>query len=115
MARDARYRRNIPAASADSIMGKPEMARDLQVALTALNRFGFGARGASTDLAAVAADPRGFIKADLTRGGVQLGSANLQPTPSLAVALFAYQAEQKEKREAVKANAKEKAEAKDMT
>ena len=42
------------------------MARDLQAALVALNRFGFGARGgASGDFVNAASDPRGFVKAEL--------------------------------------------------
>ena len=47
--------------------GNP-MARDSQSALVALNRFGFGARGgASGDLVNAASDPRGFVKAELSR------------------------------------------------
>jgi hypothetical protein len=49
--------------------GNP-MARDSQGAPVALNRFGFGARGgASGDLISAASDPRGFVKAELTRAG----------------------------------------------
>jgi uncharacterized protein (DUF1800 family) len=71
----------------------------------ALNRFGFGARGgASGDLVNAASDPRGFVKADLHRpGGAQLEMPGLQPTPALAQAVFAYQAEVKAAREAAKA------------
>ena len=44
------------------------MARDSQAALVALNRFGFGARGgASGDFVNAASDPRGFVKAELSR------------------------------------------------
>ena len=44
------------------------MARDSQAALVALNRFGFGARGgASGDFINAASDPRGFVKAELSR------------------------------------------------
>jgi uncharacterized protein (DUF1800 family) len=85
------------------------MARDPQAALTALNRFGFGARGgASGDLASAASDPRGYVKADLNRpNGAQLEIPGLQPTPALAQAVFAYQAEVKAAREAAaKENAK---------
>ena len=85
------------------------MARDPQAALMALNRFGFGARGgASGDLASAASDPRGYVKADLNRpNGVQLEIPGLQPTPGLAQAVFAYQAEVKAAREATaKENAK---------
>jgi uncharacterized protein (DUF1800 family) len=82
------------------------MARDPQAALLALNRFGFGARGgASGDLAGAASDPRGFVKADLNRpGNARLEMPGLQPTPALAQAVFAYQAEVKAAREAAKVN-----------
>jgi uncharacterized protein (DUF1800 family) len=44
------------------------MARDSHAALVALNRFGFGARGgASGDFVNAASDPRGFVKAELSR------------------------------------------------
>jgi uncharacterized protein (DUF1800 family) len=80
------------------------MARDPQTALMALNRFGFGARGgASGDLVNAASDPRGFVKAELTRpGGPRLEMPGLHPTPALAQAVFAYQAEVKAEREAAK-------------
>jgi uncharacterized protein (DUF1800 family) len=84
------------------------MARDPQAALIALNRFGFGARGgASGDLASAASDPRGYVKVDLHRpNGVRLEMPGLQPTPALAEAVFAYQAEVKLARDtAAKANA----------
>jgi uncharacterized protein (DUF1800 family) len=78
------------------------MARDSQAALMALNRFGFGARGgASGDLFNAASDPRGFVKAELNRPNtVRLELPGLQPTPVLAQAVFAFQDEQKAKREA---------------
>jgi len=80
------------------------MARDPQAALMALNRFGLGARGgASGDLINAASDPRGFVKADLNRqGSPRLEMPGLQPTPALAQAVFAYQAEAKAAREAAK-------------
>src|SRR4051794_11237064 len=79
------------------------MARDPQSALVALNRFGFGARGASSgDFVSAASDPRGFVKAELNRpNGALLEGAGLLPTAALAQALFAYQAEVKQAREAV--------------
>ena len=78
------------------------MARDSQAALVALNRFGFGARGgAAGDLINAAADPRGFVKAELNRpNAVVLEMPGLQSTPALAQAVFAYQAETKAAREA---------------
>ena len=80
------------------------MARDPQTALMALNRFGFGARGgAAGDIVNAASDPRGFVKAELTRpGGPRLEMPGLQPTSALAQTVFAYQAEVKAKREAAK-------------
>ncbi len=78
------------------------MARDSQAALVALNRFGFGARGgASGDFVNAASDPRGFVKAELSRpNGALLEVPGLQSTPALAEAVFAYQAEVKAAREA---------------
>ena len=77
------------------------MARDSQAALVALNRFGFGARGgASGDLVNAASDPRGFVKAELGRPNVLLEVPGLLSTPALALAVFAYQAEAKQAREA---------------
>src|SRR5260370_26118688 len=81
--------------------GNP-MARDSQSALVALNRFGFGARGgASGDLVNAASDPRGFVKAELSRpNGVLLEMPGLQSTPALAEAVFAYQFELQQARAA---------------
>ncbi|MGB3042014.1 MAG: DUF1800 family protein [Xanthobacteraceae bacterium] len=78
------------------------MARDPQAALVALNRFGFGARGgASGDFTNAASDPRGFVAAELQRPAAALiESPALQSTPVLSSELFAFQAEQKAKREA---------------
>ncbi|MEI9922346.1 MAG: DUF1800 family protein [Bradyrhizobium sp.] len=79
------------------------MARDSQAALVALNRFGLGARGgASGDFVNAASDPRGFVKAGLSRpNGGLLELPGLLSTPALAAAVFAYQAEIKLAREAV--------------
>src|SRR5712671_4138814 len=78
------------------------MARDSQVALVALNRFGFGARcGASVYFVNSASDPRGFVKAELNRpNGVLLEIPGLLSTPAYGQAVFAYQAEVKQAREA---------------
>jgi uncharacterized protein (DUF1800 family) len=78
------------------------MARDSQAALVALNRFGFGARGgAAGDFVNAASDPRGFVKAELSRpNGVLLEMPGLLSTPALGEAVFAYQAEVKQAREA---------------
>ena len=78
------------------------MARDSLTALVALNRFGFGARGgASGDFVNAASDPRGFVKAELSRpNGALLEVPGLQPTPVLAKAIFEYQFEQQQARAA---------------
>ena len=78
------------------------MARDPQTALIALNRFGLGARGgASGDFVNAASDPRGFVKAELSRpNAVLLEVPGLLPTPALGQQVFAYQLEVKQAREA---------------
>jgi uncharacterized protein (DUF1800 family) len=78
------------------------MARDSQAALVALNRFGFGARGgASGDFVNAASDPRGFVKAELVRpNGVLLEVPGLLSTPALGKAVFDYQFEIKQARDA---------------
>jgi uncharacterized protein (DUF1800 family) len=78
------------------------MARDSQAALVALNRFGFGARGgAAGDFVNAASDPRGFVKAELSRpSGVLLEVPGLLSTPALGAAVFAYQFEIQQAREA---------------
>jgi uncharacterized protein (DUF1800 family) len=83
------------------------MARDSLTALVALNRFGFGARGgASGDFVNAASDPRGFVKAELSRpNGALLEVPGLQPTPVLAKAIFEYQFEIQQARAAAKASA----------
>jgi uncharacterized protein (DUF1800 family) len=80
------------------------MARDPQSALVALNRFGLGARGASSgDFVNAASDPRGFVKAELSRpSGALLEGSGLLPTVALGQAMFAYQAEVKRAREVAK-------------
>jgi uncharacterized protein (DUF1800 family) len=89
------------------------MARDSQAALVALNRFGFGARGgASGDFVNAASDPRGFVKAGLSRpNGVLLELPGLLSTPALAAVVFAYQAEVKLAREAAAKSAAASSEA----
>jgi uncharacterized protein (DUF1800 family) len=89
------------------------MARDSQSALVALNRFGFGARGgAAGDLVNAASDPRGYVKAELSRpNGVLLEMPGLASTPALAEAVFAYQAEVKQAREAAAKSAAQGSEA----
>ena len=86
--------------------GNPR-TRDSLAALVALNRFGLGARGgASGDFVNAACDPRGFVKAELSRGnGALLELPGLQSTPALAQEVFAYQREIKQAREAAKSGA----------
>jgi uncharacterized protein (DUF1800 family) len=78
------------------------MARDSQAALVALNRFGFGARGgASGDFVNAASDPRGFVKAELARpNGVLFEVPGLLSTPALGKAVFDYQFEIQQARNA---------------
>jgi uncharacterized protein (DUF1800 family) len=78
------------------------MARDSQAALVALHRFGLGARGgASGDFVNAASDPRGFVKAELMRpNGVLLEVPGLQSTPALGKAVFDYQFEIRQARDA---------------
>ena len=78
------------------------MARDSQAALVALNRFGLGARGgASGDFINAASDPRGFVKAELARpNGALLELPGLASTPALAKAVFEYQFEIQQARNA---------------
>jgi uncharacterized protein (DUF1800 family) len=81
------------------------MARDPQAALAALNRFGFGARGAASgDYEAAIADPRGFVKAELAKPNAALLIApGLLSTSELGQALFAYQKEVRLQRQQQKA------------
>lgn len=83
------------------------MARDSQAALVALNRFGFGARGgASGDFLNAASDPRGFVKAELLRpNGVLLEVPGLLSTAALGKAVFDYQFEIQQARDAVSKSA----------
>ena len=84
------------------------MARDSQAALVALNRFGLGARGgASGDFLNAASDPRGFVKAELARpNGVLLEVPGLQSTPALGKAVFDYQFEIQQARDAAAKSAR---------
>ena len=84
------------------------MARDSQAALVALNRFGFGARGgASGDFVNAASDPRGFVKAELNRpNGVLLEVPGLLSTAALGKAVFDYQFEIQQARDAASKSAK---------
>ena len=78
------------------------MARDSQAALVALHRFGLGARGgASGDFVNAASDPRGFVKAEMNRpSGVLLEVPGLLSTAALGKAVFDYQFEVQQARDA---------------
>ena len=66
------------------------MESDRRHALLALNRFGYGARGAGNDLAAAAQDPRGLLKVELDQTDVALASdASLPSSRDALQALFA--------------------------
>jgi uncharacterized protein (DUF1800 family) len=78
---------------------------DYKVGFTALNRFGFGARG-DGDLAAAASDPRGFLKAELAQPGIALLEGPGMPRTALALqAMFADQKKKKAERERMAAEA----------
>jgi uncharacterized protein (DUF1800 family) len=78
---------------------------DFKLGFTALNRFGFGARG-DGDLAAAASDPRGFLKAELAQPGIALLEGPGMPRTALALqALFADQEQKKAERERMAAEA----------
>ena len=73
---------------------------DPRGALTAVNRFGYGARGGdSDDLASAAADPRGFVLSELARpDAALLAGPDLADSPRLIQEMFAFFAEQRAKR-----------------
>src|SRR5216683_6811608 len=103
--------RRAAVSSAINIRPRPckgnPMARDSQAALVALNRFGFGARGgASGDFVNAASDPRGFVRAELARpNGVLLEVPGLLSTPALGKAVFDYQFEIQQARDAASKSA----------
>ena len=77
------------------------IATDTKTALVALNRFGFGARGGSSDLARAATDPRGFLKAELQQPAVaKLEAATLPATCAALQAVYAEQEQKKIERDA---------------
>ena len=75
------------------------MPADVKAGLTALNRFGFGARG-DGDLSAAATDPRGFLEAELRQPGIALlEGPGLARSADLLKALFDEQERQRLERE----------------
>ncbi len=72
---------------------------DFKVGFTALNRFGWRARG-DGDLAAAASDPRGFLKAELAQPGIALLEGPGMPRTAQALqAMFAGEEQKKAERE----------------
>jgi len=66
------------------------MKSDPRYALLALNRFGYGPRGASADLNAAAGDPRGLLKVELDQPQVALANeTSLSSSREALQALFA--------------------------
>jgi uncharacterized protein (DUF1800 family) len=73
---------------------------DSKAASVAFRRFGFGPRGGAFDLARAAADPRGFLKAELQQPAItQLNAATLPPTKIALQAVFIDQQQKKMERE----------------
>jgi uncharacterized protein (DUF1800 family) len=65
---------------------------DRRPALIALNRFGHGARGRSGDLARLASDPRGALKAELQQsGGARIEAPVLAGSQAVLQTVFAEQ------------------------
>ena len=63
---------------------------DPKAGFLALNRFGYGARGSTSDLARAASDPRGFLTAELQQPGIeQLQKSTLPQTKEALQAVFA--------------------------
>jgi uncharacterized protein (DUF1800 family) len=82
---------------------------DPKSGVLALTRFGYGPHGDGDSLAA-AADPRGFLKAELAQPGIALLSgAGMPATPLALQALFADQARKRAEKERLEKEAAEKA------
>ena len=63
---------------------------DPKTGFLALNRFGYGARGSTNDLARAASDPRGFLTAELQQLGIgQLQNSTLPQSKEALQALYA--------------------------
>jgi uncharacterized protein (DUF1800 family) len=81
---------------------------DPKAGCVALTRFGYGPRG-DGDIIAAAADPRGFLKAELMQPQIALlGGAGLPSTSAALQAFFAEQAAKKAERERMAQEATEK-------
>src|SRR5262245_15225716 len=75
---------------------------DQKAAFVAFNRFSFGARGGAYagDLARAAADPRGFLKAELLQPAIaHLDTPGLPPTKTALTTLFAFREQRRRGRE----------------
>ena len=71
------------------------LARGKEAAALGLHRFGFGASGNS--IAAISADPRGALLADLDRSGTTAIAAGLPTSTEAARAVSEFRAEQQAK------------------
>ena len=73
---------------------------DPNAALIAVNRFGYGARGGdSGDIQSAASDPRGFVKAELSRPeAALLAGPDLRDSATLLQEMYAFFAEQRAKK-----------------
>jgi uncharacterized protein (DUF1800 family) len=82
---------------------------DPKAGFLALTRFGYGPHG-DGDCAAAAADPRGFLKAELLQPGIALLSGPGMPTTAAALqSMFADQAQKKAEKERLEKEALAKA------
>lgn len=81
------------------------MFRDSHAAVIAFNRFGFGARGGSADLARAATDPRGYLLSELMEPAIaELDLPFLLSSKAALQAEYAFQLEKKMERENAAAN-----------
>jgi uncharacterized protein (DUF1800 family) len=93
------------------------IARGTEAAALALHRFGFGpnSRSANYSIAAIAADPRGALLAELERPRASLlDNVRLPSSAAAARAVFEFRAEQNAKQKLAARAAKE-AGAKDLS
>jgi uncharacterized protein (DUF1800 family) len=72
------------------------LARNAHAAFVALQRFTFGGRGGSSDLAHAATDPQGFLVAELNQPDIAaLDDPSLRSSKSALQMLYAFQGQQK--------------------
>jgi uncharacterized protein (DUF1800 family) len=83
------------------------VARNFQTAFVALQRFGFGARGGSSDLSHAASDARGFLVAELNEPGIaEIDDPSLPSSKSALQEEYEFQKQQKTAREQMAALSK---------